>query len=263
VDHDVIAEEKVELGPISYEERWIGAVFATTALLWVFRVDLNIGFATIPGWSSLLGMPGMVDDGAVAIAMASLLFLIPTRDRSQGSQRIMGPDVIPKLPWDIVLLFGGGFALAEGLQRTGLAQLIGEQFVALAALPTFAMIILVCLGITFLTELTSNLATTEMILPILAAVAVATEMNPLILMIPATLSASCAFMMPVATPPNAIVFGSGRLTVGEMARVGIFLNIIGAVVVSVIVFTVGTVVFDIDPNIVPDWAQSMAEGTEG
>ena len=175
----------------------------------------------------------------------------------------MGPDVIPRLPWDIVLLFGGGFALAEGLQRTGLAQLIGEQFVALAALPTFAMIILVCLGITFLTELTSNLATTEMILPILAAVAVATEMNPLILMIPATLSASCAFMMPVATPPNAIVFGSGRLTVGEMARVGIFLNIIGAVVVSVIVYTVGTVVFDIDPNIVPDWAHSMAEGVEG
>ena len=122
VDHDVIAEEKVELGPISYEERWIGAVFATTALLWVFRVDLNIGFATIPGWSSLLGTPGMVDDGAVAIAMAPLRFLIPTRDRSQGSQRIMGPDVIPKLPWDIVLLFGGGFALAEGLQRTGLAQ---------------------------------------------------------------------------------------------------------------------------------------------
>ena len=263
VDHDVIVEEKVQLGPISYEERWIAAVFATTALLWVFRVDLSVGFATIPGWSSLLGTPGMVDDGAVAIAMASLLFLIPTRDRSRGSQRIMGPDVIPRLPWDIVLLFGGGFALAEGLQRTGLAQLIGEQFVALAALPTFAMIILVCLGITFLTELTSNLATTEMILPILAAVAVATEMNPLILMIPATLSASCAFMMPVATPPNAIVFGSGRLTVGEMARVGIFLNVIGAVVVSVIVFTVGTVVFDIDPSVVPDWAHSMAEGVEG
>ena len=114
-----------------------------------------------------------------------------------------------------------------------------------------------------MTELTSNLATTEMILPILAAVAVATEMNPLILMIPATLSASCAFMMPVATPPNAIVFGSGRLTVAEMARVGIFLNIIGAVVVSAIVFTLGTVVFDIDPSIVPDWAQSMAEGVEG
>jgi sodium-dependent dicarboxylate transporter 2/3/5 len=102
-----------------------------------------------------------------------------------------------------------------------------------------------------------------MILPILAAVAVATETHPLILMIPATLSASCAFMMPVATPPNAIVFGSGRLTVGEMARIGIVLNLIGALVISVIVFTVGTVVFDIDPSVVPDWAQSIASGVEG
>jgi len=131
------------------------------------------------------------------------------------------------------------------------------------SLPTFVMIVLVCLGITFLTELTSNLATTEMILPILAAVAVATETHPLILMIPATLSASCAFMMPVATPPNAIVFGSGRLTVGEMARIGIFLNLVGVLVISAIVFTVGTVVFDIDPSVVPEWARTIAEGVEG
>ena len=102
-----------------------------------------------------------------------------------------------------------------------------------------------------------------MILPILAAVAVATETHPLILMIPATLSASCAFMMPVATPPNAIVFGSGRLTVGEMARIGIFLNLVGVLVISAIVFTVGTVVFDIDPSVVPEWARTIAEGVEG
>ena len=263
VDHDVIVEEKLELGPMSYEERWIALIFASTALLWVFRADLNLGFLSIPGWSRLLQSPGMIDDGAVAIGMASLLFLIPTKDRSTGATRIMGPDVVPQLPWDIVLLFGGGFALAAGLQRTGLALLIGEQFELVGSLPTFVMIVLVCLGITFLTELTSNLATTEMILPILAAVAVATETHPLILMIPATLSASCAFMMPVATPPNAIVFGSGRLTVGEMARIGIFLNLIGALVISAIVFTVGTVVFDIDPSVVPEWARTIAEGVEG
>jgi len=111
-----------------------------------------------------------------------------------------------------------------------------------------------------LTELTSNLATTEMILPILAAVAVATEIHPLILMIPATLSASCAFMMPVATPPNAIVFGSERLRVGEMARVGIVLNIVGALVIATVVYTVGTVVFDIDPTVLPEWAASLAPG---
>jgi sodium-dependent dicarboxylate transporter 2/3/5 len=172
----------------------------------------------------------------------------------------MEAEVIPRLPWNIVLLFGGGFALAAGFQRTGLAQLLGDQFEVLSSLPTFAMILLVCLMITFLTELTSNTATTEMILPILAAIAVATETHPLILMIPATLSASCAFMMPVATPPNAIVFGSGRLTVGEMARVGIVLNLIGALVIAGIVYTVGGLVFDIDPSVLPEWATSLASG---
>ena len=122
------------------------------------------------------------------------------------------------------------------------------------------MILLVCVALTFLTEFTSNTATTEMILPILASVAVVTGTHPLVLMIPATLSASCAFMMPVATPPNAIVFGSDRITVGQMARTGIFLNLIGVVVIAVVVSTVGLAVFDIDPSVVPEWARSIADG---
>ena len=260
VDPEVVRAERAQLGPISFEERAVLGVFATTALLWVFRVDLQLGLFTIPGWSRLVPFPGMIDDGTVAIAMACLLFFVPARNRSRGDTRIMGPDVIPRLPWDIVLLFGGGFALAAGFQRTGLAQIIGNQFEILAALPTFAMVALVCLALTFLTELTSNTATTEMILPILAAVAVSTETHPLMLMIPATLSASCAFMMPVATPPNAIVFGSGRLAVGEMARIGIFLNLIGVLVITVIVMTIGTFVFDIDPGALPEWARTLADG---
>ncbi|MFG1691708.1 SLC13 family permease [Gemmatimonadota bacterium] len=260
VDREVVTKERAALGSISFEEKMVMGVFAATAVLWVFRVDLNVGLFNIPGWSRLLPYPEMIDDGTVAITMASVLFFIPTRDRSRGDRRVMGPDVIPRLPWNIVLLFGGGFALAAGFQRTGLAQLIGDQFQAVAGLPPFVMILLVCLTLTFLTELTSNLATTEMILPILAAVAVATEIHPLILMIPATLSASCAFMMPVATPPNAIIFGSDRLTVGEMARVGIVLNIVGALVIATVVYTVGTVVFDIDPTVLPEWATSLASG---
>ncbi|MBT3326405.1 MAG: SLC13/DASS family transporter [Gemmatimonadales bacterium] len=263
VDQGVVAREKDQLGLISYEERWVLAVFAATALLWVFRVDLNVGLFVIPGWSRFLPFQGMIDDGTIAIGMAGLLFFVPTKNRESGAMRITERDIIPRLPWNIVLLFGGGFALAAGFQQTGLAQLIGDQFEVLSVLPTFVMILLVCLALTFLTELTSNLATTEMILPILAAVAVVTEMNPLILMIPATISASCAFMMPVATPPNAIVFGSDRISVGEMARIGLVLNLIGAVVVAILVYTVGTVVFDIDPNIVPDWATSIASGLEG
>jgi sodium-dependent dicarboxylate transporter 2/3/5 len=260
VDRAVVEAERAALGAVTFEETVVLGVFAATAILWVFRVDLQLGLFTIPGWSRLLPFQGMIDDGTVAITMAMILFFVPTRDRSKGFNRIMEAEVIPRLPWNIVLLFGGGFALAAGFQRTGLAQLLGDQFEVLSSLPTFAMILLVCLMITFLTELTSNTATTEMILPILAAIAVATETHPLILMIPATLSASCAFMMPVATPPNAIVFGSGRLTVGEMARVGIVLNLIGALVIAGIVYTVGGLVFDIDPSVLPEWATSLASG---
>jgi len=258
VDEAVVREERAALGPVTFEEKAVMGVFAATALLWIFRVDLQIGIATIPGWSRLLPHPEMIDDGTVAITLASLLFFIPTRNRSRGDRRVMGPDVIPRLPWNIVLLFGGGFALAKGFQVTGLAQLLGEQFQAISALPTFGLILLVCLSITFLTELTSNTATTQMVLPILANIAVATGTHPLVLMIPATISASCAFMMPVATPPNAIIFGSGRLTVWEMARVGLVLNLVGALVVGVLVFTLGSAVFGIDPSVLPDWATAGA-----
>jgi sodium-dependent dicarboxylate transporter 2/3/5 len=263
VDREVVMEERRALGPVSFEEKVILTVFAATAFLWVFRVDLQLGVFTIPGWSRLLPFPEMIDDGTVAITMSSILFFIPTKDRGEGRGRVMGPDVIPRLPWNIVLLFGGGFALAAGFQSTGLAQLVGDQFQAMSGLPTFGLILLVCLMITFLTELTSNTATTEMILPILAAIAVATETHPLILMIPATLSASCAFMMPVATPPNAIIFGSGRLSVGEMARLGIFLNLIGALVIATAVYTLGSAVFDIDPTVLPEWATSLASRPTG
>ena len=142
-------------------------------------------------------------------------------------------------------------------------KVIGKQLEVVGNLPTFAIIILVCLMITFLTEVTSNTATTEMILPVLAAVAVVTGTHPLLLMIPAAISASCAFMMPVATPPNAIVFGSERISIAEMVRIGIFLNFIGVLVITVLVLTVGTRVFGIDPSMVPDWASSIAAGQNG
>ncbi len=259
VERDVVARERARLGPMTFEERAVLIVFAITALLWVFRVDLTLGAFTLPGWSRLLPWPRLVDDGTVAIAMASMLFFIPTRNRDRGETRLMGADVIPRLPWNIVLLIGGGLALASGFHHTGLAQFIGDQFAAVGVLPTFVLILLVCLALTFLTELTSNTATTEMILPILASVAVATGTHPLVLMIPATMSASCAFMMPVATPPNAIVFGSNRLSIAEMARAGIFLNLIGALVIATVVYTLGLVVFDIDPSVLPDWARSLAK----
>jgi sodium-dependent dicarboxylate transporter 2/3/5 len=151
-------------------------------------------------------------------------------------------------------LFGGGFALAKGFQVTGLSAMLGNKFSGLEGMPPFVMILMLCASITFLTELTSNTATTEMILPILASVGIAMQINPLLLMIPATISASCAFMMPVATPPNAIIFGSGRIRIGEMARAGIVINLIGVLVISLIFYWVGTSIFSININEFPDWA---------
>ena len=258
VPRDVVAEQRAALGPMAFEEVAVSAVFAATAFLWVFRVDLQLGAFTLPGWSRLLPWPKHVDDGTVAIAMASLLFFVPAKNRANGEVRVMGGEVLPRLPWNVVLLIGGGFALATAFQATGLAELIGGQFQAAGALPPFVLILLVCLAITFLTELTSNTATTEMILPILASVAVATGAHPLVLMMPATMSASCAFMMPVATPPNAIVFGSNRFSIGEMARAGIVLNLFGALVIASVVYTLGLAAFDIDPAAVPDWARSLS-----
>jgi len=254
VDSTIIKKEYKALGPMSFEEKAVFSVFLLTAFLWVFRKKLSLGILTIPGWSSLLPFPDMIDDGTVAVFMAFTLFLIPTRSPDAKNFSVMSPDVFTRLPWNIVLLFGGGFALAKGFQVTGLSMLIGNKFAGLEGVSPIVMTLLICLSITFLTELTSNTATTEMILPILASVSVAMQINPLMLMIPATISASCAFMMPVATPPNAIIFGSGRIRIGEMARVGVFINIIGVLAICLIFYLIGTSVFSIDPNRFPEWA---------
>jgi sodium-dependent dicarboxylate transporter 2/3/5 len=255
IDRDVVRREYAALGRMSFEERAVLAVFIATAFGWVFRKDLALGVLTIPGWSRLLPHADLIDDATVAIGMAMILFFIPVRSPNTGSRTVMGVNVFTRIPWNIVLLFGGGFALAQGFRVTGLSELIGARFAGLEGAPPYAIIVLICGGLTFLTELTSNTATTEMILPILASVAVAMKANPLLLMIPATLSASCAFMMPVATPPNAIIFGSGRLTIAEMARVGLALNLIGVLVISLVFFFLGSAVFSIDAAVFPTWAQ--------
>jgi sodium-dependent dicarboxylate transporter 2/3/5 len=256
VDPKVVRSEYAALGRMSFEERAVLAVFTATAIGWIFRKDLVLGMLTIPGWSRLVPRADLIDDATVAVAMAMVLFFIPTRSAQTASRTVMGVDVFRKIPWHIVLLFGGGFALAQGFRETGLSEFIGVRFAGLEGVPPYLMVVLTCGGLTFLTELTSNTATTEMILPILASVAVAIKTNPLLLMIPATLSASCAFMMPVATPPNTIIFGSGRVTIAEMARVGLAINLIGVLVISLVFFFLGTAVLAIDPTVLPAWAAS-------
>ncbi len=255
VDPKIVNNEYKALGPMTYEEKVVAIVFILTAVLWVFRKNLVLGFVTIPGWSNLLPTSKLIDDGTVAIFMASLLFLFPTRNPQAQTATVMDLTVFKNLPWDIVLLFGGGFALAKGFQVTGLADFIGNKLEVLAGFSTIGMIGVICTSLTFLTELTSNTATTQMILPILASLAVAMKTNPLLLMIPAALASSCAFMMPVATPPNAIVFGSGRVKIGEMVKAGLLINLIGIVVITVLFLLLGTLVFGIKAGVLPVWAQ--------
>ncbi|MFC1770396.1 SLC13 family permease [Candidatus Margulisiibacteriota bacterium] len=257
IDREVINREYQELGPMSYEEKAVFVTFILTALLWVFRKKLILGLITIPGWAQLLPYPQLIDDGTIAIGMALLLFFVPTRSKSCSTATIMCADILKQLPWNIVLLFGGGFALAKGFQVTGLSALLGSHFSGLAGMNPLTMIVSICFSLTFLTEFTSNTVTTEMILPILASMSVAMKINPLLLMIPATLSASCAFMMPVATPPNAIIFGSGRVKIAEMVRVGLLINIIGVIIIAVMFYILGQSVFGINPSEVPAWAEQV------
>ncbi len=251
---DLFREEYKRLGRMSFEENAVLVMFVLLALLWLLRKEIVLGSFTIPGWSTILPVPAFVDDGTVAIAVALLLFLIPSR--TKPGKRLMNWTTAQKLHWGIVILFGGGFALASGFKESGLAVWVAEQAAGLAGLSPVLLVAWVSTTLTFLTELTSNTATTEMILPLLGSLAVAIKVNPLLLMIPATLSASCAFMLPVATPPNAIVFGTGEVRMADMIRVGIFMNIIGVVLITSFIYLLGLPVFDIDPGVLPDWAIS-------
>jgi sodium-dependent dicarboxylate transporter 2/3/5 len=253
VDPGVFRREREALGPVSFEQRVVGALFAVLVFAWMFRADLDLFGVTVPGWSGLLPEGAFVDDGTVAVTIALLLFVIPSRARP--GERLMDWNTAVTLPWGIVLLFGGGFALAAGFKESGLSMFLGEQLSALEDAPPFVLILLICGLLTFLTELSSNTATTEMALPVLGSLAVAIGTDPRLLMVPATLSASCAFMLPVATPPNAIAFGSGELRMADMVRGGVLLNLIGVVLIGVSVYLLGTVILGIEPGFVPGWAR--------
>lgn len=236
---NLIDEELEALGPMSRAEKFVAIIFSMTALLWIFRQPINLGSVTIPGWSSLFSWGGYIHDSTVAMFMGLVLMLVPLgyprgmeRDGNLEYFALDWKTVQEKLPWGILLLFGGGFALASGFRSTGLDVWVGQQLTGIQALPIWMIILTLCLGITFLTELTSNTATATMILPVIAGAAVMMDTHPLLLMVPVTISASFAFMMPVATPPNAIVFGSGWVTVPQMSRAGLILNFLGAALIT-------------------------------
>ncbi len=239
-EKNLFRQQLQQMGKMKYEERVVLLVFVLLALFWITRSNLAIGSFTIVGWSSFFPASKFINDGTVAIFMALLLFLIPSGNKNE---KILDWATSSRLPWHILLLFGGGFALATGFKESGLALWFGNQLSAFTALPPIVVILMISLLVTFLTEVTSNTATTEMILPILAGIAIQNNLNPLLLMIPATLSASMAFMLPVATPPNAIIFGSSRISVAQMAKTGLFINLLAAVIITLATYYWGNIVF--------------------
>jgi len=247
---DAVGAMRRELGPVRRDEIKVAVIFGLTALLWITRV----GIGGVPGWADwhLLRDKG-IGDSAVAIGAAILLFVLPSHDRP--GERLLEWRETAHLPWGMLFLFGGGFALAAGFQTSGLSHWLGDQLGALHGIPPLLLMVVVCAGLTFLTELTSNTATTQMVLPVLAAAAGAAGTDPRALMIPATLSASCAFMLPVGSPPQTIVFGSGLVPMRDMVRAGIWFNFLGILLVVLLFTLLAGPAMGIDPGILPSWAK--------
>lgn len=216
---EFILKEIETLGPISNEEKKVGFVFALVASLWIFR-------------PLLINIISGISDSSIAIFGSVLLFVIPSKNAKQKS--ILEWRDVEKISWGILILFGGGLSLASGIQSSGLAEWIGNLFSDLSNMPSVLIIFAITAIIIFLTELTSNLATTAAFLPIAASIAVSFNVSPILFVVPSAIAASCAFMLPVATPPNAIVFSSGQITIKQMARAGIILNIIFIFIVLLI-----------------------------
>ena len=210
-----------DLGSMTSAERRVGSIFICLILAWMFRKPVT----------GVLDIVGVTDAGVVLTA-ALLLFILPSGDKE--NPRLMTWEDVSRLPWGVLILFGGGLSLAVAVSDSGLALWLGQQLAPLNAWGTAVLILAAVALVIFLTELTSNLATTATLLPVMGAIAVQAGVPPIVLTVPITIAASCAFMLPVATPPNAIVFSTGDITIPQMVRAGVALNLIGIVVVTTI-----------------------------
>jgi sodium-dependent dicarboxylate transporter 2/3/5 len=217
---ELIAEQLRELGPMSQAERRLSMLLAVTAAAWIF----------LPLWTSLLPFGSLVTDSTIAIAAALLAFLLPA---GRGERLLDWPSA-SRLPWDVLVLFGGGFSLAEGFETSGLAAWVGGQLALFSGVPLPLFVATIVSLTILLTEFASNTASAAMVIPVVGAIAVGMGDSPLLLCVPAAVAASCAFMLPAATPPNAIVFGTGYITIPQMVKAGVWVGLIAVVLVSVL-----------------------------
>jgi sodium-dependent dicarboxylate transporter 2/3/5 len=246
-----IAKARGELGALGPGEKRTLVVFIGAVIAWITRADITVGGFTMRGWATLTSLGGHVHDATVAIAAGLVLFIIPV-DWRRGVFTLHWK-AAREIPWGILILFGGGIALGKGVSQSGLAAQIAGVMEGLAGAPMILLIMITALIVTFLTEVTSNTAIATIFLPVLAATAVGLGLHPFALMIPAAISASCAFMLPVATPPNAIVFSSGAIPMTGMIRTGIFMNLIGVILVTLLVYLLVVPAFGITAAHLPAW----------
>lgn len=237
----VITEELQKLGQPSAEEKAVFTVFILTAIAWITRSFL------------LVKINPNIDDAIIAMVAAIVLFITPSKNKQDTF--LLDWNTAVKLPWGILLLFGGGLAVAAGFTQSGLSEWIGKQLTTLQGIHIFIVLLVVTGVVIFLTEITSNTATANMMYPIMAALAVALGVHPFVVMIAAGVASSCAFMLPVATPPNAVVFGSGYLRIPDMAKAGLVLNLIGIVLVTVAIYFLLPILWGININEVPDFVK--------
>lgn len=250
---EVVETEWQKLGPMSVAEKRVLVLFIFTALGWIFRRDFNFDGQVIPGWSTLIGVGDYAHDSTVALLACVLLFIIPSGNKEGSLKKLMNWKEAESVPWGVVIIVGGGYAIADGFAHTGLAGWLGNQMAFIGELPVLLIMLIIVTLMVFLTEINSNTATANIFLPVLAVMAVSGGMNPLMLMVPATFAASFAFMLPSGTGTNAVIFGSGKVTIPQMARCGFWLNLISVVLLTIIMYTVARPIFGISTE-VPPWA---------
>jgi solute carrier family 13 (sodium-dependent dicarboxylate transporter), member 2/3/5 len=235
----VIQEQLTKLGKITFEEKTVLIVFGLVCFSWITRSFL------------LAPLLPALDDTIIALIGVLLLLILPSSGKSEPKGRILDWKTAEQIPWGVLILFGGGLALAEGFKETGLADWIGQHLSLIEGVSFFVLLLIIVAAVNFLTEVTSNVATASMLLPILASVAIKLDVHPFGLMVGATLAASCAFMLPVATPPNAVVFGPGYLKIKDMVKVGLWLNIISIILLSLMVYFILPWLWKIDLQAYP------------
>jgi solute carrier family 13 (sodium-dependent dicarboxylate transporter), member 2/3/5 len=280
VDPTLFIQAYKALGAWKREQIMVCALFFFLCLLWIFRSDLDLGYVTIPGWANIFPQPSYISDATAGMLVACILFVFPARstnlDKAEvediemdyfgGGRRVpstfkddkndttlLNWETANKMPYDVIFLLGGGFALAQAFVESGLSEYLGNSLASLN-LSVMNLVFLLVTMIIWLTELTSNTSTSNIMIPIAASMAVATKTSPYTFMIPATMACTCAFVLPIATPPNMVVFSTGRLPMWEMNKAGIFLNLIGSVLLLMAAYTIIPAVLGVGAEEYPSWA---------